>query len=646
MGGPLTTVRVHTDRALGRVDPKIYGHFVEHMGRCIYGGLWAEMLQRRKFNGPDLHEFGVVTPWQSVNKGPGVYFNHDNTTFYAGEQSQRIIVREDDGLPHGVAQGPLTLRCGQRYHVRLVVRQEGLTGSLRFALESADGRSYVEQECRCSEGDWHVHETTLVSPADDPLARLAITFRGVGKVWLGAVSLMPEGNVHGWRTDVVNAVSELHPPVIRWPGGNFVSAYHWLDGIGPRDRRPVRLDPVWDALEPNDVGTDEFMDLCRNLGTEPYLCVNVGSGSPEEAAAWVQYCNGGPETVYGGLRAENGHPEPYNVRLWGVGNETFGNWQYGHVDAETYARRCATFSRAMRAIDPALKLVAVGAHEYEAPGWNDAVLDIAGDYIDYLSVHHYTPGGVPQDRVPSHEELYPIVVAGPDRVDDLLREAETTIARHGLSDRVRVALDEWNVWVYAHYECGLEEPFLLRDGLYAAMIFNVLYRHAAHVTLANLAQLVNVLGAIYTTPSGLFLTPVYQAFQMYERHSGAISVETEVVGSPTFSAEAMGFNPARQGVPYVHAAATTDEEGRRLYLSVVNRNRHEALPVDIQITGARVQPQGAGYQLHGPSALSGNSITNPDVVRIGQVPPFAAGARFTYTFPPHTATVLELPLRP
>ena len=640
----LAEIHVRTDRVIGRVDPKLYGHFVEHLGRCIYGGLWAEMLTNRKFNGPDEHEFGVVSPWESVGRGPGVGFIHDNSTFYTGNQSQRIVVREDDGQAHGVSQGNLSLRAGWRYRVRLAARQSGLAGALRIALEGAGGQTYVAEEWRCEEGGWYVHETTLLCPADDPRGRLAVTFTGPGSVWLGAVSLMPAETLQGWRADVVEAARALRPAILRWPGGNFVSAYHWLDGIGPRDERPPRLDPVWGALEPNDVGTDEFLGLAAELGAAPYLCVNVGSGTAEEAAKWVEYCNGPATSTYGALRAAHGHPQPYGVRYWGVGNETFGNWQYGHVDAETYARRCLAFAQAMRAVDPTIKLVAVGAHESEAPGWNDTVLEIVGPAIDYLSVHHYTPGELPRDCRPSDDELYPVVVAGPERVDELLRAAEETIARHGLTGRVKVALDEWNVWVHAHYECAMEEAFLLRDGLYAASMFNVLYRHVGQVEMANLAQLVNTLGAIYTTPTGLFLTPIYLAFQLHVGHSGSLSVASEVQ-SPTFDAPAMGrLMPPRRGAAYVDAAATIDEAGERLYLSLVNRHRYEEAQVRVAIDGCMVRGQGSGRRLNGPSALSGNSMANPGVVRIEPVPPFVAGNRFICTLPAHSATVLELVL--
>jgi alpha-L-arabinofuranosidase len=643
-----THIRVRADRALGRIDPKLYGHFVEHMGRCIYGGLWAEMLANRKFAGHDLKERGVVSPWVAIGQGPGAYFDHDNTTYYSGCQSQKIVVREDDGRPHGVAQGALLARRGECFHLRLVARQEGLTGPLCIAIEGQDGQPYVQQEWVCAEGDWRVHEVTVTSPADDPQARLAITFRGAGVVWLGAASLLPATAEQGWRSDVVEAARGLHPAILRWPGGNFASAYHWQDGIGPRDRRPTRADLAWGALEPNDVGTDEYIELCRLLGAEPYLCTNMGSGTPEEAAAWVEYCNGPVDSHFGALRAAHGHPEPYGVRYWGIGNEMYGNWQHGHVDAETYARRCVEFAAVMRAVDPGIVLVGVGAQEYEAPGWNDRVLAVVGDRIDYLSLHHYTPGygpgELPPDHKPNHEALYPVVVAGPERVEELLQDAAGTLVRHGLAGRVHIALDEWNTWVHAHYECSEEEPYLLRDGLYVASMFNVLHRQCGLVKLGSLAQLVNVLGAIYTTPAGLFTTPVYLANRLYAEHSGAQSVETFVSG-PTFAVPAESFLPARAAVGYLDAQATVDEGGERLYLAVVNRHRHEALAAQIEIEGAAVQLEGTGHELNGPGALSGNSAAHPDVVRLQPVPAYRAGNRFTYTFPAHSATVLELQLR-
>ena len=302
---------------------------------------------------------------------------------------------------------------------------------------------------------------------------------------------------------------------------------------------------------------------------------------------------------------------------------------------------------AMRAVDPAIELVGVGAQSYEAPGWNDTVLRLAGETMAMLSLHHYAPGYGPDElplcHRPDHRALYPVIVSAPERVDELLSDAEAAIARHGHGGRMRIALDEWNTWVHPHYECAEPAPYLLRDGPYAAGMYNVLHRHCRTLALANLAQMVNVLGAIYTTPTGLFTTPVYLANLLHVEHSGRLSVVTETE-SPTFAAPAEAFLPARERAASVDAQATLAEDGQTLYLSVVNRNPYEAIAAEIDIEGAEIGREGCGAQLHGPHALAGNSAENPETVRLRDLEPFVAASRFRYTFPAHSATVLELPV--
>ncbi len=200
------------------------------------------------------------------------------------------------------------------------------------------------------------------------------------------------------REDTLKLARSLKPSLIRYPGGNFASGYHWEDGIGPKDKRPRRFDPAWQAWESNQVGTAEYIDLCRKTGAEPFLVVNDGSGTPDEASRWVKYCNA-PAGVEGGqLRAAHGHPDPFNVRLWGVGNEVWGRWQVGHTTAAAYAARLREFAAAMRQADPSIKLVGVGQTPFddspsdEGFAWNNTVLLRAGEVIDYLSFHIYHPG--------------------------------------------------------------------------------------------------------------------------------------------------------------------------------------------------------------------------------------------------------------
>ena len=394
---------------IGDVNHYLYGANLEQIGESIYGGIWAEMLKSPKFSGPDPHfvsmasggernpNAGVVMPWEAVNPAyERVICDHDCTELYVrpryqmdhavhkgihppagmrgvwtAQQSQRIEILAADGMPHGICQNGLALQDGRSYALRLVMKGEGQT----ITVTLGDQVWTIEAVA----ADWNCYDTVLTLGRDEPDGRLAITFVDEGRVWIARASLMPSTHIHGFRADVIQAIKENWTPTwLRWPGGNFASAYHWQDGIGERDTRPPYLDPAWQIWEYHDVGTDEFVEFCRLIGSEPVLTINMGTGSAKEAAEWVEYCNGDSNTKFGALRAANGHPEPYNIKTWFVGNEQFGNWQDGHVDAETYARRYLAFSKAMLAVDPDLYLPAVGVPSDQYSHWNRRVLELAG----------------------------------------------------------------------------------------------------------------------------------------------------------------------------------------------------------------------------------------------------------------------------
>ena len=229
----------------------------------------------------------------------------------------------------------------------------------------------------------------------DPLGRLAILLDGRGRVWIDQVSLMPGDAVDEVRADVFERVKALRPAFVRWPGGNVAQDYHWIWGVGPRDERPEWINlSWWNEREPSDFGTHEFIRFCRNLGAEPHLVVNVeGRGATaEEAAAWVEYANGDATTKQGALRAKHGSPEPFGVKTWEIGNEIWGDWVRGHSDADTYARNYLRYAEAMLAVDPSLRLIAVGDNDM---AWNRTVLGRAGARIDYLAIHHYYGRAMP-----------------------------------------------------------------------------------------------------------------------------------------------------------------------------------------------------------------------------------------------------------
>jgi alpha-N-arabinofuranosidase len=475
----------------------------------------------------------------------------------------------------------------------------------------------------------------------------------------------PLADERGFRTDVLDAMRRLGVPNLRWPGGNFASAYHWEDGIGPRERRPTRFDLAWRALEPNTFGTDEAMAYCAALGAAPYVCVNTGSGTLDEAARWVEYCNLPVERYpshHVRLRAEHGHPEPYGVSFWGLGNEVYGAWQVGHAGAEGYARKAREFAYFMRAVDPEIRLVAVGA---DLPEWDETVLRLAGDVIDYISIHQYH----------GQADYFATVGAAAyteGRLHLLGEEIERATRDLPRRRPVEIAMDEWNV-CYAAWGTGevqpkpaegeyfelYEQTFALKDALFAAGVFHAMFRECRHVTLANLAQMVNANGMLTTSETGLLRTPIYHAFDLYANHSGPTVLPTRVAareGSvPSFSAEdrrepgppyvglrAPYVRFSLRDLPLLDAQATLARDGRTLYLAVINYDPERAHPASLDLGGLRPGPGARVYELNGADAHTPASFEHPDVA--GVTPHDLPEGVAAYTFPPHSATVLEVPV--
>jgi len=449
-----------------------------------------------------------------------------------------------------------------------------------------------------------------------------------GGIWVGENSPIP--NLRGMRLDVLEAVKAIDPPIIRWPGGNFVSGYHWEDGIGPRDKRPTLSNRAWGGTESNQFGTDEFIDFCREVGAEPYIVVNVGSGTPEEAAHWVEYCNGDVNTPYGRLRAQYGHTEPYNVKYWGIGNEMYGTWQIGYMTETAYAQAAVNFAKAMKSVDPTIKLIPVGW--YGATGssasWNNKVLKATGSYIDYLSLHAYC-------YHPAYID-YSGIVNFPLEVESTLKETinqiHSVIVEDKLGKDIDIAFDEWNVWyLEAEAATGLTQTSRLCDGLFAAGMFNVFHRLANNVTMANLAQLVNVLPAIVTNDRGeLYVNPIYLAFKLYRNNTGKIVLRTSTTGVFVVS--------------YLDVSATMDEDGNRLYLAVINKDLTKKLNATISLKDFKPRQTCKLFQLNGPSWDSKNDFTSPDTVKITNKDATidVKDKSFVYDFEPHSVTIIIL----
>jgi len=567
-------VRVRIDAAKGGapISPYVYGQFIEHLGRCIYGGLWAEMLEDRKFYYPVTGEApawemfqpgprswdGAGVPYELLLRSPWMIYGDEKAVTmvregaFAGEHSPRIAL--SGGSAQGLVQERLGLQDGREYVGSVVLSADASAAPVEVSLAWSGGGTARQTVALTSLGTGFVkHALRFRSGGTTDNGRIEIVSRGKGALTIGAVSLMPADNVLGWRKDTLALLRELDSPVYRWPGGNFVSGYDWKDGIGDRDRRPPRKNPAWKGIEPNDVGLHEFMDLMREIGSEPYVAVNTGAGGPEAAAALVEYANGAATTPMGRKRAENGSSRPFGVRLWAVGNEMYGDWQIGHMPLEKYVEKHRKVVDAIRAVDPKVEPVAVGA----VGDWSRTMLGSAASHMTYVSEHLYW-----QDRpdVPAHVAQ---AVDGIRKVAEAHRAYRREVASLKGRD-VRIALDEWNYW-YGPNEYGeLGTRYFLQDGLGIAAGLHELFRNSDLFYMANYAQTVNVIGAIKTTATAAEMEATGLALALYRRHFGSLPLAVEGVPAPLDVAAAWTADRSTLTVAAVNPGGKT----RRLKLDL------------------------------------------------------------------------------
>jgi alpha-N-arabinofuranosidase len=457
----------------------------------------------------------------------------------------------------------------------------------------------------------------------------------------------PLSDAAGFRRDVLDAVRPLRVPVLRWPGGNFVSGYHWLDGVGPAAARPRRMELAWPAEESNRFGTNEFIQYCKVIGAEPYICVNMGSGTMDEAQAWLEYCNGTGNTHWANLRRQHGHPEPHRVHYWGLGNEMYGGWQIGSLSAEDYVKKAKSFAFVMKRTDPSIELIGCGHNGVS--DWDVTVLDGLAPFVDYHSIHLYTGQ---QDHYAtvfqSHqaERAVRICAAMIERVRHVQR----------IEHPIAIAFDEWNVWHRTRSLedriGGVEERYNLTDALAIATYLNGFVRHCKQVRIANLAQLVNAIAPIFTRRDGLFLQTIYHPLRLYAEHTREIALDV-AVESPTHE---LAPGQEEGGWGRVHhvadlgpfsmldATATCDPGGTQLTIAVVNRDRDRAHRASIELGEAAAKGDALVSEVNGAGVEATNSFETPRAVDVRESRGSARGHRFEHEFPAHSISVLRVPL--
>jgi alpha-L-arabinofuranosidase len=605
------------------ISKYIYGQFLEHIGGIVNNNIWAEMLDDRKFYypinshppaqpaGPSFRRVSV-RHWMPI--GDDQFISMDTDHPYTGDHTPSVKLGGTEA--HGFQQSGLAVRKGKAYAARIVLAGTGSTVkvSLIWGSGASDRQTVVINKVG---SEYKKYPLKFESQSDSEDARLEIVGTGAGSFHVGAVSLMPADNLQGFRPEVIAALKQLHSGVYRWPGGNFVSGHEWRDAIGDPDKRPPIMDEVWHAVQPNDVGTDEFMTLCRLLDVEAYITVNGGFGDAWSAAQLVEYVNGAVTTPMGKLRAANGHPQPYKVQFWGVGNEPWGEWQLGAMPVAQWVLKHNMMAKAMRKVDPSIKLIAGGAMpdamtgskqakrlngqivpDYLSPGdWSGNLLAHCLDNMDMLSEHFYSRSDTRTDLTTGEK-----VPTGPQPLVEWERWPATQVRSKyehyqeylkripALKDKpVPISLDEWA------YTGAPPNSYKVVPAY--AWAFQEMFRHS---DLYQLGGFTFATAMISEDRTQAVLNPTGLLFKMYRDHFGTIPVEVSGDSpqpKPIYppGGDQPAVNPGSATFP-LDVSAALSEDRKTLTFAVLNPSDSEQ-QLKLAINGAKLASKGKVWRM-------------------------------------------------
>jgi alpha-N-arabinofuranosidase len=634
-----------------------YGMFIEHLGNVINHGLWSEMLDDRKFyfpinsaeekepgGNPARARFLKLKKWRPI--GPDEFVGMDHDDAYVGEQSPKIKL--ESGTPHGIQQSGLALRKGKAYTGRIVLAgpsQARVKVSLVWGVGSNDRQTIPIPQLHSGYTKFPLKFT---AQADSDEGRIEIAGTGAGSFSVGAVSLMPADNVHGFRPDTTSLLRQLNSGFYRFPGGNYISGYDWRDAVGDPDKRPPTWDYAWKVMQPNDVGMDEFMELSKILQVDPYITVNAGFGDDHSAAEQVEYMNGSVDTPMGALRAANGHREPYHVKYWNIGNEPYGNWQLGRTALRYFVIKHNAFAKAMRKVDPSIILIASGAMpdqmtvtnsarratgktqaQFGTDGdWTGGLLDKSWGYFEGISDHWYCYSGKRFDWDAGKDDpfLYdqnPFIAVDEPLVDwarrpsNRVREKVEAWEEYNkrfpaMKDKkIFLAIDEWAM--------GETSPNL-KVAVSYAMVMNEMFRHTDFIkmsafTFATSTLDFNATDAILNT-TGLM-------FKMFREHYGELPIEVGGNSPPPppkwpVGGDQPAVNAGSPTYPLDVAAAFTNDH-RFLTVSVVNPTA-TTQHLDLNFAGVHASGESKVWQMTAGREDAANVLGHKPEVEVVDVP--------------------------
>ena len=662
-------VQVTIDGA-ARSDPVTryeYGMFIEPIGNLVARTLWAQMIDDRKFYFPVVPASKDASPpanaqvfpgmagrkWRPVGSDDAVTMDTRNP--YVGKQSAAVRVIADK--PRGLAQSGLGVTRGKRYDGYLYLSGDR-TAKVQLALAFGPGvQNRQTVTLPAPTGEWRRVPFSFSPTADSTDARFEITGTGSGRFRVDAVSLMPSDNIHGWRADTTAIARSLHSGMWRLPGGNFLSDWDWHGAIGPRDKRAPMFDEAWSAMQPNDIGMDEWMELTRIIGVDPYVTVNAGLGDENSAAEEVEYLNGPATSEWGAKRAANGHPQPYGVKYWNIGNEPYGWWQIGKTSLDHFMIKHNRFAEAMRAVDPSIVLIGSGAmpdqlhpkdvkenpslesiqHKFGTEeDWTGGLFAKAWGNFSGVTEHWY-------DRAEERPN------APPD--EELLEFARSP------SNHVRMEADEWKIYEQRFPAIKKDKVFLaideyaymarpatLKSSLAYSMVLNEMLRHSDFLKMGAFTTGASTMDI---TPTGAVLNATGEVFKLYGEHFGAGTIPIAVDGNSPQPAPQYIVGSAH---PQVRAGSPTypldiiaglSADRRSLKIVVVNATYE---PRRFRIALAKLRTKGTGRQwlLTGKSVQAQNKVGAAPGVTISEssVPPLG----HELAAPAISTSIFEFPL--
>ncbi|RIX51166.1 alpha-L-arabinofuranosidase [Paenibacillus nanensis] len=649
------------------VNPFLFGHFVEDI-RDHMEAMLAFPLKDMDFESESETKREVSGSWYAYTNGRNTKYALEAPAPKHSGRAQRIRVLSDDEAYAGIAQkaalkGPAdyTLKLVARASVELKYvlveavdrRTEELLGQARLDLASHNWREYeavltIPRACVDA-------EVRVYVPADHPRWTDHVS---TGMLWLDHVSLLPADSIAMVKREVIEMTRDLNAGMMRL-AGNYISAYHWEHGVGPVLERPVMYNEAWGGWTSKYFGTDEFIRFCRELEVEPLICVNDGSGTPEEAAQWIEYCNGGADTPMGALRAANGNPEPYNVRYWEIGNEVWGGWQVGTCSAEEFAHRTLSFASAMKKADPSIALLVCGHFDQE---WNKAVLDIAGEHFEYLTLHLYHGyGPFGMNRSTPAEDRYKAIAAYPEFTRHHIKRTEERILSNTKHCHVKLAITEYNTMYYPNtIRKGLPNEHTLGAAVANAANLNEMIRCSDLVHIGSFSDLVNGwlggcirVGDYYADqycgkepgwsglPLTVYGTPTYEVMRLYANRdvTHLLPVAAEC---GTFAVPSLKETPVQlDALPELDIVAGTNGNQSSVTLFIVNRSLDE-VKAELDLQGFEASGETTLYEITSDCYDDINSVFEPEKIRCTERTVPAEEWKRGYALRPSSVYALEI----